>query len=666
MLENSTVTPSAKSTLEISPTVTYDLLQWALSYARAGVAVFPLYTPIDGKCDCGDEKCGSPGKHPRNPHGVSEATTDEKRIREWWTKWPTANIGGRTTGLESRDTNFFTTVIDIDPRHGGETTYQELVQEIGLPPYSPVHSRTGTGEHAWFRVTVACGGSSNTLGPGVDTRAKGNYVVLPPSTHYNGQRYTWVNEAGSPVDALPDFTQIPLADDWLAQARAHAGRKEVTAEVGNAKLLEDGQGRNTLLFAHLDRYCRDEKQGRVTKKMLRAIAAAWDADNCKSSLGEKELNTIADSVFKRYQDRKAGKEVLAPTKPSVVWMDTVTPRRLDYLTYPYLPLGVLSLMAGDAGEGKSMITLDWAAAATNGVVPMSTSNELLRDGPGNVLVMGMEDALDCTVYPRLQAAGADLRRVAYLRGATTVTDDGEKLIDVSLLDIGIIEETVREVKPILMVIDPVTDYLGKTDMHRANEVGPILKRLEDLAQRYNCAVLLIAHLSKGDQSRPMHKVLGSIAFVTKVRSQMLAGHGPDDPSYHALIHTKANNTPTGTSVGYRIVVANPDDPKEQHLCRVQWTGPSPLRAEDLVAPQQVKARESKALQAENFLRGFLSSGPRTVLEVEQAAMRKGISLKTLENARAVEGVISSPAGFGKGRVLRLPTPEEQAEQQAEF
>jgi hypothetical protein len=164
----------------------------------------------------------------------------------------------------------------------------------------------------------------------------------------------------------------------------------------------------------------------------------------------------------------------------------------------------------------------------------------------------------------------------------------------------------------------------------------------------------------------MHKVLGSIAFVTKVRSQMLAGHGPDDPSYHALIHTKANNTPTGTSVGYRIVIANPDDAKEDHLCRIQWTGPSPLRAEDLVAPQQAKRRETKEQHAENFLLRLLSPGPQRVLDVQQAAMREGISLKTLENARAVLGVISSPVGFGKGRVLRLPTLEEQAEQQAEF
>ena len=72
----------------------------------------------------------------------------------------------------------------------------------------------------------------------------------------------------------------------------------------------------------------------------------------KTSLGEKELGKIADSVFKRYQDRRDGKKVVAPSKPSLIWMDTVTPRKLKYLIYPYLPMGVLSLMGGDAGEGN--------------------------------------------------------------------------------------------------------------------------------------------------------------------------------------------------------------------------------------------------------------------------------------------------------------------------
>ncbi len=642
-------------------------MAWALAYASAGLAVFPLYTPVDGVCDCKDGKgCSNSGKHPRNAHGVSEATTDPKQIAEWWTRWPTANIGGSTTGLESRDTNFFTTVIDIDPRHGGDKTYLELIDKVGPPPLSPVIARTGNGQHGWFRVNVARGGATNTLGTGIDTRAKGNYVVLPPSRHFNGSIYTWLDEQDSPIDALPDFTQIPNADEWLARARAHAVRTEARNDAG-PKPLDDGEGRNTMLFAHLDRYCRDEKQGRITKKMLRAMAQAWDAENCKTSLGEKELGKIADSVFKRYQDRRDGKKVVAPSKPSLIWMDTVTPRKLKYLIYPYLPMGVLSLMGGDAGEGKSYITMDWVASVTRGRVPMSTTGELLEeDGrPANVLMMGTEDSLPCTVYPRLEAAGADVSKVAYLQGVSTVTDDGEKVLDISLCDIDIIEKTIEEVKPLLIVIDPITDFLGgQTDMHRANEVGPVLKRMGDLASKYNCVILLIAHLSKGEQARPMLKVLGSIAFVTKVRSQMLAGHGPDDPNHHALILTKANNAPIGTSTGYRIEVINPNAPKEDHICRIVWTGPSPLKAEDLVAPQPAKRRESLQDQAQNFLMEQLSNGPRPALEVEQAAMQKGIAERTLTRARCQLGITSKPAGFGRGRILSLgldPPVGEQSE-----
>ncbi len=73
-----------------------DLQAAALGYAAVGWPVLPVHSPVGGRCSCGDTNCDSPAKHPRNAHGLTEATTDVDTIRSWWDQWPEANVGLRT------------------------------------------------------------------------------------------------------------------------------------------------------------------------------------------------------------------------------------------------------------------------------------------------------------------------------------------------------------------------------------------------------------------------------------------------------------------------------------------------------------------------------------------------------------------------------------------
>lgn len=72
-----------------------DLLDSALVYAARGWRVFPAHTVADGRCSCGEDDCASPGKHPRTQHGVKNATRKASQIRQWWTRWPDANVADR-------------------------------------------------------------------------------------------------------------------------------------------------------------------------------------------------------------------------------------------------------------------------------------------------------------------------------------------------------------------------------------------------------------------------------------------------------------------------------------------------------------------------------------------------------------------------------------------
>lgn len=170
----------------------------ALQYARTGRAVFPCHTPSPSGCSCHRTDCSSPGKHPRTSNGLRDATTDNGVVERWWRRWPDANVGvvtGRTSGF---------VVIDIDPDHGGVDSMRRLVAEHGPLPSGP---RVRTGSGGWHVLFAWPGhevrNSAGHLGPGVDVRGDGGYVIGPPSLHSAGDRYVW--SRGGELPAMPDW-----------------------------------------------------------------------------------------------------------------------------------------------------------------------------------------------------------------------------------------------------------------------------------------------------------------------------------------------------------------------------------------------------------------------------------------------------------------------------
>ena len=174
----------------------------ALAYAAHGWAVFPCHSPVPGcGCSCGIPTCSSPGKHPRVPTGLKAATTDRLAITAWWQRWPGANVAIRTGAVSGL------VVIDVDPPHGGDASLDTLVQQHGpLPEGRAV--RTGSGgahlylAHPGGRVRNDAG---TKLGPGIDVRGDGGYVIAPPSRHPSGGSYAWV----------PGSSGLPEVPAWM-------------------------------------------------------------------------------------------------------------------------------------------------------------------------------------------------------------------------------------------------------------------------------------------------------------------------------------------------------------------------------------------------------------------------------------------------------------------
>ena len=170
-------------------------MEAALEYAERGWPVFPLHSPINGACSCGKQDCESPAKHPRTKHGLSDATTNRDTITKWWIKWPNANIGVRTGQISGF------VVVDIDPSKGGLESWQDLQDLNGRVDTLTSHTGGG-GLHLFFEApNEGLKSTSGQIAPGVDTRAEGGYVVMPPSIHISGRHYRW---EGDDDDAIID------------------------------------------------------------------------------------------------------------------------------------------------------------------------------------------------------------------------------------------------------------------------------------------------------------------------------------------------------------------------------------------------------------------------------------------------------------------------------
>jgi Bifunctional DNA primase/polymerase, N-terminal len=224
------VGPTPQDLADLDPADTYVA---AVVYARAGWPVFPVAGIVNGRCGCfAAARCDHPAKHPLNRGGLRAATTDPAMIRQWWDRWPWANVAIRT-GTQSG-----LAVVDLDPLHGGYRTLAQLKQ-AGIVPADTLitltaHSGSG-GRHLYYRYPqqaaipnrtgrLACGDT-----PGIDLRGQGGYIIAAPSTHHSGRRYHWDNQRLTLAD-LPQWARptVPTKQKQPTPAPANTNREQVS------------------------------------------------------------------------------------------------------------------------------------------------------------------------------------------------------------------------------------------------------------------------------------------------------------------------------------------------------------------------------------------------------------------------------------------------------
>ena len=448
----------------------------ALAYARAGMWVLPLHTPNPGGgCSCRNRECGSVGKHPRTRNGLTDATVDLDRIESWFTMWPNANVGISCgpSGL---------VVVDVDPRHGGDESWRDLVQSLGPGIQDTRIAATGGGgTHYVFRCpineTVNSWASTERftgpLGPGVDLRASGGYIVAPPSIHASGALYEWEDE------------REPATLPYALLEKIHGPRGSSSpVKLDNTADILNGVPQGE----------RDYTLFRLAAR-LRAVDVPIDwayelvcAAAAKSSppFPESEARKKVESAYRRYEPGVGGfaepaeepkheggltgrvdlGEIMALGIPDPVWV-----------IEDVVPAGTVIVIYGEPGCGKTIIDLSWHA-------------QLAAEGKHSVFID--------------EESGNNMmaRRLAFMQanqGAISQYLHYYPFPGLTVADADALVAYCAEHKPALVTFDSLADMLSVSglDENSATDVTRWMVSVAvRIAQETGAAVVLIDHNAK--------------------------------------------------------------------------------------------------------------------------------------------------------------------------
>jgi putative DNA primase/helicase len=342
------------------------------------------------------------------------------------------------------------------------------------------------------------------------------------------------------------------------------------------------------------------------------------------------------------------KAVPTNSTPSPISICAADVQREDvfWLWPGYIPRGMLSLVDGNPGTGKSLITLDLAARLTRGrAMPPREGSGCSK--PASVLILNAEDDPGRTIRPRLEALGADINRVHLLNELS----NGESVTPVTFPGhLKVLEDTIAALQTSLVVIDPLMAFLGgEVDAHKDSDVRRVLAQLKRIAERNQSAILLVRHLNKMVTiSEAVYRGGGSIGIIGAARSALMTVKHPATPMVNVLARSKGNLCEEPPALAYTIETT-PSGPI------VAWLGEMDVTANDLLSKKASTKRGTEAAaEAEAFLKTELANGPVTSEKMVQRAGELGISDVTLRRAKAKLGIRSVKAGMSGEWIWTMP------------
>src|SRR6202162_4741148 len=569
----------SKRGTRVSRPTNRNMLDWALRYAARGWHVFPVYEPTSpGVCSCPKgNACERVGKHPRTPHGLSEATVDRSTITEWWTRWPNANIGvatGKISGI---------IVLDQDGPLGPAFLHGRLLvgDPQGFPRTFPatLYSITGRflGIHYVYKYPdddAEVPSSTGRVGPNLDVRGDGGCFIAPPSAHELGKIYRWQNDL-EPADA----------PEWLLRrARSRTLSAPEEGPHGLPQQFLEGQRNSSLTSLGGDMRARGFS--------VSAILAALEVENqerCVPPLPAYEVAGIAESLG-RYPPAAP---VVLPQLPALQFRSArevadMTPARVPWVARPWLVEACVTEVDGkikEAGKttwltilGRALLDgrdfLGYPTTKSPVVYLTEQSNTSFREALRRADLLDREDFMILSLHETMRM---DFRTV-----------------------MGAAVRKALEIGAKVIVVDTLARWARlRGDMENsAGEGAEAVRPLKEAAANHGLAIIFARHERKaggpvGDAARGSSAIGGEVDIILSLRRP--AGH--DRTVRQILSLSRFDETPENLLIELRpegyVALGNPvvaeRDEAVEDLLRIL-----PLTEEGAITINEIKLRTGRS------------------------------------------------------------------------
>lgn len=569
----------------------------------------------------------------------TQGTTDLNQVRDIWTQCPNANIGIATgDGL---------TVIDVDTitAHGvdGENSMLEYQVDNGfINETLEVTTPTG-GKHYYYLTDNEYSNKASIL-PGVDVRGLGGYVVGPGST-INGTLYE-----------AKQLTKPQRANSEVLKLLGACKKRETSTdpfealEKGYSETLIPRGSRTDYLIKQCAQLCDGTKTLETMKKMIQVI----NENNLEIPLTDKELEMeVFPSLerFKKHEAKKVDPETsIDPNKINLVNVSDIEKEYVEWLVPGYIPKGTITIIGGDGGLGKTSLWCNIASAISNGTPCVLQENNDVLCPYGEVVYFSGEDDTARVLRPRLEQNGANLDNIK------TIPMDDDAFTSLSIGG-ALIEGIIEARRPMLVIFDPIQQFIKNADMSKRNDMRQIMTSLSKLGKKYGTTFILVMHTNKRDKIGSFRDKLSDSADLWDIARSVLA-LGRNQNNENFITHEKSSYSIRQNAILYHIENGRiiRDSSETERMTYVEFMG-----------GKSKADKTDMRLQCKNVYLDLLSSEKQSVKkDLEDKLLTMGYAknmirqvYKDLIQEQRIEATKTS-GGKGQGTriILTLKQPEE--------
>lgn len=332
---------------------------------------------------------------------------------------------------------------------------------------------------------------------------------------------------------------------------------------------------------------------------------------------------------------------------------------ISWLWSEFIAYGKVTMIAGNPDLGKSQITAYIAATVTTG--------NIWFDGTpcieGKVIVLSSEDDVEDTIRPRLEAAGADLEQAFIIEAVIDKDKQGHRIFNLET-DLDRLSDILNSIQNVgVIIIDPISAYLGNVDSHKNADIRALLTPLAELAAKHGVAIICVSHLNKSTHNQALMRVTGSLAFVAAARAAFLVVQDPADNDRRLFLPMKNNLSKNKT--GYSFKIESCQLQNGISTSKVVWSSEVITATADEVMLLQQNFEECGALEeAKEFLLQILANGEVGATQVKSEAKKEGHSLTTIKRAKEKLQILAKKIGLKEGWVWVLPSKELKSSEEA--